>query len=213
MPRRLATSGSRSDRRRIGRRVIATRSRRPGSTCHAVAAAHERRVEVVERRRGHERLRQATDAAHEVARRCGSSSLNTSSRSSSGGSPVGTASSRSSWASLQARIAVRCWPRDANPDRSRPSRSNARSSRCGPTSVAPFQTSFSAVSAKPSPERVLGRLARRRRRVGDGAHGQPSLAGCDLRVGVGERRGERGERLGAPAQDAAALGRPATPSQ
>ena len=68
-------------------------------------------------------------------------------------------SARSSSASLSARIAVRCWPREAKPARSRPSSSNTRSSRCGPTSVEPFQTSFSAVSARRR-ARASRRLAR-----------------------------------------------------
>ena len=46
------------------------------------------------------------------ARRPGSSSLNTSSRRRSGGRPS-SAVTRSSSASLRARIAVRCWPREA----------------------------------------------------------------------------------------------------
>ena len=92
------------------------------------------------------------------ARRSGSSSENTSSRSSSGGRPS-SAVSRSSSASLNARIAVRCWPRDANVASVRPSSSNATSSRCGPTSVEPFQTSFSAVSARRRLEGITRRLA------------------------------------------------------
>ena len=79
-------------------------------------------------------------------RRSGSSSEKTSSRSRSGGRPS-IAVMTSSSASFRARIAVRCWPREANVARSRPPSSNTRSSRCGPTSVDPFQTSFSAVSA------------------------------------------------------------------
>ena len=127
------------------------------------------------------------------ARRSGSSSLNTSSSRRSGGrssSAVRTSSS----ASLKARIAVRCWPREANPARSRPSSSNARSSRCGPMSVVPFQTSFSAVSASRRASASRDRLAGSRRRVRLVADGQPALLGRDLGVGPAERFGDRLER-------------------
>ena len=79
----------------------------------------------------------------------------TSSRRRSGGRPS-SAVRRSSSASLRARIAVRCWPRDAKEARSRLSSANARSSRWGPTSVVPFQSSFSAVSREPPGQRVAG---------------------------------------------------------
>ena len=65
-------------------------------------------------------------------RRAGSSSLNTSSSRRSGGRPSRLVR-RSSSASLRARIAVRCWPREANVGQvAAPSSSKTRSSRCGP---------------------------------------------------------------------------------
>ena len=121
-------------------------------------------------------------------RRAGSSSLKTSSSSSSGGRPS-SAVSRSSSASLKARIAVRCCPREANVARSRPPRPKTRSSRCGPTSV------------RAVPDLLLGRLAQApRQRV--------------PRRLPGERRGVRGvARPSAAPRSARSRGgpRPAAP--
>ena len=133
-------------------------------------------------------------------RRSGSSSENTSSRSSSGGRPS-SAVRRSSSASLKARIAVRCWPREANDARARPSSSNTRSSRCGPTSVVPFQASLSAVSASRRARASRGDSPGsgwRVRRVADRQPACGGLVGGDLRVRRGERR-RRARRAGAPA--------------
>ena len=91
--------------------------------------------------------------------------------------------SRSSWASLKARIAVRCWPREANVDSSRPSSSKATSSRCGPISVAPFHISFSRVSIETPAQRVrVSSRHPRRRRWSGSASVSGSSPGGDLRV-------------------------------
>ena len=58
----------------------------------------------------------------------------------------------------------------SRPGRGRPG-SKTRSSRCGPTSVAPFQTSLSAVSTEPAGQGVPRRLAR-------GAPGRSSRSGA-----------------------------------
>ena len=90
-------------------------------------------------------------------------------------------------------MAVRCWPREAKPARSRPARSKARSSRCGPTTVVPFQTSFSAVSTSRRASASRGVSPGMRRGVGHVAQGQPAGGGLvrgDLGVGRGERPGE-----------------------
>ena len=125
----------RRPRRRRARRRRATPSRRPAGPGPGRRASSSSRTPA------------AASAIRRTRcdRRAGSSSEKTSSRSRSGGRPS-SAARRSSSASLRARIAVRCWPREANDARSRPSSSKARSSRCGPTSVVPFQSSFSAVS-------------------------------------------------------------------
>ena len=122
------------------------------------------------------------------ARRSGSSSEKTSSSSRSGGRPSCSVR-RSSSASLNERIAVRCWPRDANPARSRPVSSKAMSSRCGPISVAPFQTSLSAVSTsrRASASRgALTGLCRRVRHVAEGQRRRRRLVGGDLGMGPSE---------------------------
>ena len=163
-PRARAASGISSPRRTIGRRrvVIARRSptttgpaRRPRgrpppaslTTSQAVAMARSSgsrssSVVVVMNDCGSAAIRRTR-----CDRRSGSSSEKTSSSRSRGARPS-IAVRTSSSASLSARIAVRCWPREAKLARSRPASSKTRSSRCGPISVDPFQTSFSAVSTR-----------------------------------------------------------------
>ena len=120
------------------------------------------------------------------ARRRGSSSLKTSSSRSRGGSPSGEVSRWTS-ASLRARIAVRCWPREANAASGRSSRRKTMSSRWGPTRVAPFHSSLSAVSASRRRMASAGDSDASRRRVGHVAHRQAALTGRDLGVGRRQR--------------------------
>ena len=122
------------------------------------------------------------------ARRAGSSSEKTSSRSRSGGLPSSPAR-RSSSASLRARIAVRCWPREANEESSRPSSAKARSSRCGPTRVVPFQSSFSAVSRRRRASAAPGVSPASAGAFVDVRQPQDALLGRDL--GVRRRQGGR----------------------
>ena len=72
---------------------------------------------------------------------------------------------RSSSASLSARIAVRCWPREANAARSRPPMTNATSSRCGPIERRAVPELLLRRLAEPPRERVAGRLVGPGRRV------------------------------------------------
>ena len=140
------------------------------------------------------------------ARRAGSSSQKTSSSSRSGGRPS-SAVSRSSSASLRARIAVRCWPREANAARSRPSSSERE------------VVAVRADERRAVPDLLLGGLAPagapgRRAAVSPGGRGalrgvarasSAPLLGGDLRVG-------RGEGLGrAPRAAAGARSRTAAP--
>ena len=126
------------------------------------------------------------------ARRSGSSSENTSSRSSSGGRPS-SAVRRSSSASLKARIAVRCWPRDANDASGRPPISNTRSSRCGPDQRRPVPDLLLGRLGEPARQRVPDRLAGLLRGVGGVGQAEAPgrrLVGRDLGVGGRERPGQ-----------------------
>src|SRR6185436_17650021 len=111
----------------------------PGRTSHGVAIARSAgsrssSVVVVTNAWGSSAIRRTR-----WARRAGSSSEKTSSRSRRGWR-ASFAETRSSSASLRARIAVRCWPREAKAERSRPASTKAASSRCGPMSVVPFHS-------------------------------------------------------------------------
>ena len=185
--------------RRIGPALGASLRRRlrsrPGVTCQAVEAAtsagsRSSSVVVVTNACGSPPMRRTR-----CARRSGSSSEKTSSSSSSGGWPPMRVS-RSSWASL--RPGSRCAAGRARRTPTGPGRrsSKATSSRCGPTSVAPFQISFSAVSASRRRSASRGRLTLERRRVGDVAQREAILVRGDLAVGVGQRvrRARRGPR-------------------
>ena len=198
--RRPAPGGGGGGRRRgrgrahVSRRAAAGTCRRPPSSTDQVVPTERRagsrssRVVVVTNACGSAAIRRTR-----CARRSGSSSENTSSSRSSGGRPS-RAVSRSSSASLKARIAVRCWPREANDASGRPPISNTRSSRCGPISVVPFQTSFSAVSAsrraRASRTDSPGQL-RGVRRVGQLEPVRRGLVGGDLGVG-GRQRARQG---------------------
>ena len=201
-PSARAASGIRSPIRVIGRRRAPRHSRRPSPasparsvgrrrTSHGRGDRAQRRVEVVERRRRHERLRAARDAPHEVRAAVRVELAETRRRAGAAAAGRRAPVSRSSSASLKARMAVRCWPREAKPARSRPASSNARSSRCGPMSVEPFQTSFSAVSTSRRASASPRRLAGPGRGVRHVAQAQPAgrgLVGRDLGVGGGQRR-------------------------
>ena len=201
-PRARAASGTRSPTRVIGRRrgVVTPapaqdRAGRPSgsartSQVRAIARSAGSRsssVVVVTNAWGSSAMRRTR-----CERRSGSSSLKTSSRSSRGGRPSSSVS-RSSSASLKARMAVRCWPREAKPARSRPDRSKARSSRCGPTTRRAVPDLLLGGLDEASGERVAGRLAGQGRGVGHVAQGQPAggrLVGGDLGMGRRERPGD-----------------------
>ena len=109
---------------------------------------------------------------------------------------------------------MRCWPREAKDARSRPSSSNARSSRCGTDERRAVPELLLGGLAKTASKRVPGRLAGLGRRVGDVDEAQGALAGGDLGVRRGERLGELGEQPVARVEDRgaglAAAGRPRT---
>ena len=177
-----ATLGRTSERRFMGgvrswvTRAESSRRSRPDSTRQAVEAAtsagsRSSGVVVVMNACGSWEMRRTR-----CDRRTGSSSEKTSSSRSSGCRSAALATN-STWASLSARIAVRCWPREANVERSRPSSSKETSSRCGPTSVAPFQSSFSTVSSSRRRSASVGVSRSLRRGVGDVAEGKRALPG------------------------------------
>ena len=172
-------AASSRDRRRRRRRPASGRRRRrarrpsaPVRTSQAVAIARSSgsrssSVVVVTNACGSAAIRRTR-----CDRRSGSSSQKTSSRRRSGGRPS-SAVSRSSSASLRARIAVRCWPREAKLARSRPASSKTRSSRCGPIERRPVPDLLVGRLDEPPGERVPRRLAGERRRVRHVAQRQP----------------------------------------
>ena len=139
-------------------------------------------------------------------RRSGSSSEKTSSSRRSGGRPS-SAVSRSSSASLNARIAVRCWPRDANDASGRPPISNTMSSRCGPDQRRAVPDLLVGGLGEAAGQGVADRLARvlrRVRRVRD-ARGGPAAASSGA---ISAWAAARGAARSPPAAGAAPRGRP-----
>ena len=125
-------------------------------------------------------------------RRSGSSSEKTSSRSRSGARPSSSVS-RSSSASLNERIAVRCWPRDAKPARSRPAELEDEVVAVRPDERGAVPDLLVGGLGEAAGQRSRGGLARGRGRIRRVAHAQRrgrGLVGRDLGVGAGERHGQ-----------------------
>ena len=124
----------------------------------------------------------------------------TSSSRSSGGRPS-RAVRRSSSASLRARIAVRCWPREANAARSRPAELEGDVVAVRPDERGAVPDLLLGRLDEPALERVPWRLPGQRRRVGHVAQPRAASApssGSDLGMGRGQRLGKRlEERAGA----------------
>ena len=120
----------------------------------ASPAATQARVEVVERRRRHERLGQLGDPPDEVRppRRVELAEDVVEEEERRPAVELGQQVELGELEGEDRRPLLAA--RRRTPARSRPSSSKTRSSRCGPTSVVPFQTSFSAVS------RAAGRARR-----------------------------------------------------
>ena len=136
-------------------------------------------------------------------RRSGSSSENTSSSRSSGGRPS-RAVRRSSSASLKARIAVRCWPRDANAARSRPASSNDDVVAVRPDERRAVPDLLLGRLDEPPRERVPRRLPGECRRVRHVAHRERrlgTLVRSDLGMGGSQGLAERLEEAQALGHD------------
>ena len=140
-------------------------------------------------------------------RRSGSSSEKTSSRSRSGGRPSCSVS-RSSSASLKARIAVRCWPRDANPARSRSSSPEdevvaMRPDRASSRSRPPSRRSRRG-AGRGRPAATPRGVPARSSRSATASRAAAGLLGRDLGVGPGQRPGQVVEQAQPRGDDRAA---------